>query len=221
MKRIFLSLIICAVSIVSFAQSLDVKTRGGINPKVWKAGETASVSINRIPKTVAEFKQVQAKIGGTPEGAVMLQLLAMEMFNKDKAIGTECIKLNNTDTNQPSVLRRMPEIFSKTDKSYARLHLVATYFDGATAQNGFNPKSPYTIKVRTRANRQYERSEMMRGYVLYLEVLSSGYQSSPWRGVEVIKQKGSEYFKVSNSPSLYVQCMDVDFESDDDYKGLK
>lgn len=221
MKRIYFSLIICAMSIMAFAQSLDVKTHGTINPKVWKAGETATVSINRIPKTVAEFKQVQAKIGGTPEGAVMLQLLAMEMFNQNKQIGTECIKLTNTETNQPSVLRRLPDIFSKTDKSYARLHLVATYFDGATPQNGFNPKKPYTIKVRTRANHQYERSELLKGYVIYLEVLSSGYQSSPWRGVEVIKQKGNEYFTVSNCPSLYVQCMDVDFESDRDYEGLK
>ncbi|MBQ0021882.1 MAG: hypothetical protein KBT29_01450 [Prevotellaceae bacterium] len=221
MKRVFLAILICSISTLAFAQNIDVKKKGGINPKEWKANESATISINRIPTTIEEFKQVQSEIGTTPEGAVMLQLLAMEMYNQNPTVGTECIKLNNIQSNQSSVLSRMPEIFSKKDMNYARPHLVATFFNGSTPQNGFNPKNPYTIQVRTRANMQYQRSEMMRGYVLYLEVYSSGYQTSPWRSVEVIKQKGSEFFQVSNSPALYVQCMDVDFDSDRDYEGLK
>lgn len=221
MKRTIFSLVmlLCAV-FVSAQGTIGVKTKGGINPTKWNAKETATVTVSRIPASVEEFEAVQAQLGDKPEGAVMLQLLAMEMFNRDKTIGTECVKLANVTNNYNSILSRLPDIFNKNYPGYARPHLVATYFEGSTPQNGFNPKAPYSIKVRTRANRQYARSEMLKGYVLYLEVYSSGYDSS-WRGVEVIRQKGSPFFKVSNSPAMYLQCKEVPFDSDEDYKGLK
>ncbi len=199
---------------------IEVNTDGSIDAKTWTPGEEASVTFSRIPASVAEFKQVQQQIGGTPQGAVALQLMAFEMYNRDAAIGTECIKLNNAEINVPSVMRRMPDIFSKTDEYYPRLHLVATYFDGATPENGFNPSSPYKVKVRTNKVHQYERSESLKGYVLYLDVYSTGYDT-PWRGCEVVKQKGSDYYVVSNSPSMYVQCKQVPFDAEEDYKGLK
>lgn len=221
MKKVFLAVMMVLFTVASVAQSaIDVKFKGGISPDKWKAGETASVSISRMPASVAEFMQLQAQLGVKPEGAVMLQLVAMEMFNRDKTTGKECVQLANISNNHYSILSRLPDIFNKADVSYARPHLVATFFDGATPENGFNPKAPYTIQVRTRANRQYERSEMLKGYVLYLEVYSAGYDTA-WRGVEVIRQKGSQYFQVSNSPSMYVQCKDVPFDAKEDYKGLK
>lgn len=198
--------------------NVNVSHTGGINPTKWKGGESATVSISHIPTTVEEFEALQAQLGTTPEGAVMLQLVAFEMYRNDKIVGAECVKLNNTDTNIPSVMRRLPEIFRQND-SYARPHLVATYFKGSTPQNGFNPAKPYTVEVRSHKTRQYERSQSLKGYVLYLEVYSSGYDSH-WRGCEVVKQKGSEYYKVSNSPSLYVQCQEVPFDSDRDFEGL-
>lgn len=198
--------------------NVNVTRTGGINPTKWKGGESATVSISHIPTSVSEFEALQAEIGTTPEGAVMLQLIAFEMYRNNKSVGAECVKLNNTDTNVPSVMRRLPEIFRQND-SYARPHLVATYFKGSTPQNGFNPAKPYTVEVRSHKTRQYERSQSLKGYVLYLEVYSSGYDSH-WRGCEVVKQKGSEYYKVSNSPSLYVQCQEVPFDSDRDFEGL-
>lgn len=219
MRKIILASLLFIATMMSFAQT--VSTKGTIDPKVWKAGQTASVSISKIPATLDEFKALQAKLGTTPEGCVMLQLVAFEMYNRDKKVGEACVKLNNTDINVPSVMRRLPEIFKKDpNDSYPRLHLVATFFDGATPSNGFNPKKPYTIKVRTSKTRQYERSQSLQGYVLYLEVYSSGYDTS-WRSCEVVKQKGSNYYKVSNSPAMYTQCKEVDFDASEDYKGLK
>lgn len=218
MKKITLSIILCAITVLSFAQT--VKTKGGIDPKTWSAGQTAEVSISSIPTSIDAFKSLQQKLGTTPEGCVMLQLVAFEMYNQNKAVGEQCIRLNNTDVNIPSVMRRMQDIFSKTDVSYARPHLVATYFAGATPDNGFNPKKPYTIKVRSSKVHQYERSQSLQGYVLHLEVFSTGYDTS-WRGCEVVKQKGNNFYKVSNCPSMYVQCKEVDFDAKEDYKGIR
>lgn len=211
----------CTESNIDADGEIEVSMTGSISPDTWTAGEEATVTIARIPKTITGFEQIRSKIGGTPQGAVALQLIAFEMYNQNTEVGTECVKMNNTDINVPSVMRRLPEIFGKhsLDDSYPRKHLVATYFEGATPENGFNPTKPYTVRVRTNKVHKYERSESLKGYVLYLDVYSSGYDTS-WRGCEVVKQKGNDYYTVSNSPSMYVQCKEVPFDANDDYKGL-
>lgn len=200
---------------------IEVSMTGGIDPSNWTPGEEATVTFSHFPKTIEGFKQIQQQIGGTPQGAVALQLIAFELYNQNTEAGTAAIALNNTDINVPSVMRRLPDIFGKNslDESYPRKHIVATFLEGATPENGFNPTQPYTVTVRSHRINKYERSEILQGYVLYLEARSSGY-SSEWRGCEVVRQKGSEYFKVSNSPSMYVQCMPVPFDAEQDYQGL-
>lgn len=203
-------------------EPITVSMEGNIDPKNWNPNEEATVTFDHFPTTVEGFKDLQSKIGDTPQGAAVLQLIAFEMYSQNTEVGTECVKLNNTDVNVPSVMRRIHDIFGKGDPNdtYIRKHLVATYLDGATPENGFNPTRPYTVKVRSSQVHDYERSEILKGYVLYLDVYSSGYDTH-WRGCEVVKQKGNEYYTVSNSPSMYVQCMDVPFDAEEDYKGIK
>lgn len=205
----------------SIDENIEASMEGSINPNTWTPGEEASVTFSAIPTTVSGFEKLRSQIGNTPQGAVALQLIAFEMYNQNTEVGTECVNMNNTDINQPSVLRRLHDIFGKgnPEDTYVRKHLVATYFDGATPENGFNPNKPYTVKVRTSNVRDYERAESLKGYVLYLEVYSNGYDTA-WRGCEVVKQKGDEYYKVSNSPSMYVQCKEVPFDSEKDYEGI-
>ncbi len=195
------------------AQALTVSYKGSINPDKWKAGEEAVVTFSRFPKTVAEFRQAQQKLGGRPEGAVVLQLMAFEMYHRNAKMGEECIKLCNVDINHYSVLSRIKEVYRKND-TYGREHLVATFLGGATPKNGFNPTKPYTVRVRSSRVHNYERAQSLKGYVLHLEVYSSGYDTH-WRGCDVVKQKGSNYYKVSNSPSMYVQCQEVPFDAPD------
>lgn len=177
------------------------------------------VSINGIPATLDEFKTLQAELGTTPEGCIMLQLVAMEMYRRDKAVGLECLRLNNTSTNLNSVTGRLNEIFRPND-TYARPYIVSSYFAGAKPSNGYNPNKPYTIEVRR--NPAYPddmRSQLLRGYVKYMQVYSDGYDTA-WRGVEVVQQQGDTYFRVSNCPSLYTQCKEIDFDASSDWKGL-
>ncbi len=178
------------------------------------------VSIEKIPATLEEFQALQAELGTTPEGCIMLQLVAMEMYRRDKNVGTECLRLNNTDTNLSYVTNRLKEIFREGD-SYARPYLVSTYFEGAKPSNGYNPKKPYTIRVRRNpAYPNDERSQALKGYVKYFQVYSDGYDT-PWRGIEVVQQKGDTYYRVSNCPSVYVQCKEVDFDATEDWKELE
>ena len=177
------------------------------------------VSIEKIPASLEEFQALQAELGTTPEGCIMLQLVAMEMYRRDKTVGLECLKLNNTETNLSFVTSRLNEIFREGD-SYARPYLVSSYFEGAKPSNGYNPEKPYTIHVRRNpAHPDDERSQALKGYVKYFQVYSEGYDT-PWRGIEVVQQKGDTYYRVSNCPSVYVQCKEVDFDATDDWHEL-
>ena len=179
-----------------------------------------NVSIERIPATLEEFQSLQAKLGTTPEGCIMLQLVAMEMYRRDRNVGLECLKLNNTDTNLTSVTSRLKEIFREND-SYARPYLVSSYFKGAKPSNGYNPDKPYTIQVRRNpAYPNDERSQALKGYVKYFQVYSEGYDTH-WRGIEVVQQKGDTYYRVSNCPSIYIQCKEVDFDATEDWHELE
>lgn len=177
-------------------------------------------SIQSIPTTVKEFQTLQAELGTTPEGCIMLQLVAMEMYRRDKTVGLECLTLNNTGTNLSSVTNRLKEIFREND-SYARPYLVSSFFKGATPANGYNPEKPYTIQVRRNpAYPNDERSQALKGYVKHMQVYSDGYDT-PWRAVDVVLQKGDTYYRVSNCPSIYTQCKEVDFDATEDWRELE
>lgn len=182
--------------------------------------KTSTVSIEKIPTTLEGFQTLQAELGTTPEGCIMLQLVAMEMYRRDRNVGLECLRLNNTETNLSSVTSRLKEIFREND-SYARPYLVSTYFKGAKPSNGYNPTKPYTIQVRRNpAYPNDERSQSLKGYVKYFQVYSDGYDT-PWRGIEVVQQKGDTYYRVSNCPSVYIQCKEVDFDATEDWRELE
>ncbi len=218
MKKIITTLCLAIVGGICFAQSISVSFKGDLDPNKWKKGQEVSVTFNRFPTTVEEFKQVQAQLGEKPQGAVVLQLMAFEMWHKDAKAGKECVELANISNNWYSVESRVKEVYGG-DASYGRPHLVATFLKGAKPENGFKPEQPYTVIIRSSINKEIERSEMLKGFVLHLDVYSDGYDTH-WRGVDVIKQKGSQYYQVSNSPSMYVQCKDVPFDAPD-YEGLK
>jgi len=182
--------------------------------------QDGKVSIEAIPTTLDEFKALQAELGTSPEGCIMLQLVAMEMYRRDKELGRECLSLNNTTTNLSSVTSRLNELYRQND-SYARPYLVSSCFKGATPANGYNPNKPYTIEVRRDPVRpDDQRSQMLRGYVKYFQLYSDGYDTH-WRNVDVVKQQGDEYYRVSNCPAILTQCKEIDFDATDEWHGLE
>ena len=177
------------------------------------------VRIKEIPATLEEFQALQAELGTTPEGCIMLQLVAMEMYRRDCNVGLECLALNNTETNLNDMKRRLTELFREND-SYARPYLVSACFKGAKPSNGYNPEKPFTIQVRKDTNRQDERSQMLKGYVKHYQLYSEGYDT-PWRNIEVVQQKDDKYYRVSNCPAILTQCKEVDFDATEDWKELE
>lgn len=222
MKHLFLSLV--AIALIMMGQTANVEAQSlqrlvgkGISAATSKMSEK-TVKVDAIPQTVEEFAALQQELATEPEGAVMMVILAMEVYNQNHSVGEECIRMANVDINFSSMYSRVRDLFNGDSSS--RPYQVATFFKGATPRNAYNPTKPYTIRVRQNpAHRTDERSQSLRGYVKYLQVYSSGFDNS-WLGVEVVKQKGCDVYKVSNCPAIYMRCKEIDFESDDEYQGL-
>ena len=202
---------------------LDVVISGEISHTKYTKGQTGNVTFNRFPATVEEFKAVREKIGGEPHGAVALQIMAFEMYRRDRDTGLECIKLNNTRNNVTSVTRRLQELFGR-DAGYARPYQMAAFLKGATPQNGYNPTKPYTIEVKVSEGRAYQNSNDYQTQVLSLTVLTKG-KSSGSELVDVLntlkpdEPSEGKYFIVFNSPGLYSQVQAVSFANP--FKGLE
>lgn len=216
----FLSVIaFCAVGFMSLQAQVSVVSEGTIHPTVYKPGEEATLSIDRMPVSYEEFVSLQNEVAQTPEGAIMMEIVAMEMYNRDRELGKKCLTLANTEINVNFMVRRMSDLAVPEEQS-GRPYQPAIFFAGATPMNGYNPTSPYTIQVRTSKVHKYEKVQSLKGYLLYLEVFSEGFDTQ-WRSVEVIKQKGSDVYKVYNCPAMVTRCKELDFESPRDYDGLK
>ena len=144
MKKKSFILTLAFIMAVSFSANAQL---GNVLKNAASKAFSEKVSIEKIPTSLEEFQTLQAELGTSPEGCIMLQLVAMEMYRRDRAVGLECLTLNNTETNLSSMTRRLNELYREND-SYARPYLVSACFKGATPANGYNPTKPYTIQLR-------------------------------------------------------------------------
>ena len=193
---------------------LVIKISGTINHSSFKRNQTGTVTFNRFPASVDEFKEARKQIGGEPHGAVALELMAVEMYRRDANIGTECLKLCNTPLNVNSQIRRLKELFGNDD-NYNRPYQVAAFLKGATPANKYAPNEPYTVEVKVNNGRPYQKITDYQSTELYLEVLTKG-KAHGSETVYVVKPNpcrdypdGSSYFVVNNCPGLYSQVQEI------------
>lgn len=165
------------------------------------------ITINSIPKTYAEFETLYNELATTPEGTVALELVAMEMYRVNQSVGTRCLKLINTDTNYATMMRRLPEIFNEGD-SYGRPYLVASYMQGASPENGYNPDKPYVIQVKHHPNQPTKYYELMEGTVYPMMIYCYG-ADTPWRPISAFLLDGETYYKIQESGGITSQCKQI------------
>lgn len=204
---------------MSAPSALNISIKGSIDHTNYKGGVESEITFSHFPKSVKEFEEALQQLGSEPQGAVVLQLMAMELYRNNQPEGEKCLEMINTPTNKPSVISRLKELFVRKDPGYNRPYLVATFMQGSSPMNGYNPTKPYKVRVRTHPVNPYQKSQMLKGWVLELQVQSSGYDTQ-WRGCSVVKTKGDTHYRVSNCPSMYIQCKEISWETDDEFKGL-
>lgn len=198
---ILMAIIAAFISLPSQAQ---VKINGDIDHTRWISDARSAVSFDAMPTTLARWEEMQKSLGKEPQGAVALQVMAFELFRRNREDGMQALRLNNTPTNFNSTVLRLKEIMGN-DAYYARPYIAMAMLRGATPANGYTPSKPLTVELRVDPNKKYQLSQMLNGTVIYLQLNSQGWDTN-WRGVEVVKPAGSDFFLVSNCPALYTQC---------------
>ena len=194
--------------------ALQVSITGTINHNTHTPGQEGTVTFNRFPASVNEFKQVQEQIGGEPHGAVALELMAAEMYRRNAKRGRECMQLCNVPLNVDIQIERWQELFGR-DNYYARPYQIAAFLRGATQANNYTPQEPYTIVVKVNNGRPYQDYQAYMSTVLYLDVTSQGHDAGS-QTVYVVKPNacrdfpsGSRFFLVDNCPGLYTQVKEI------------
>lgn len=165
------------------------------------------ITLNSIPDSYAEYEALYNELATTPQGCVVLELVAMEMYRVNSSVGSRCLRLVNTDSNYSTMMRRLPEIFREGD-SYARPYLVASYMEGALPENGYNPDRPYVIRVQRNNGQPSQYSEMMQGTTYPMKVYCHGADTH-WRPITIIKLDGDDKYKVHECSSITVQCKEI------------
>ncbi len=173
------------------------------------ANAEATVSLNALPATERAFDELQAQIGDTPQGGVMMVLAAMEVWaNAGPTAGNACLKKCVADfTITEFVPVRLNEMFSSTDKNYARPYQVAAFLVGAERKNGYNPTEPYTASMYVSPHHPYSYSSALDGtnITFQLRYQGSGSESSKATAITVVKPYGQKYYLCTSWSSLYVR----------------
>ena len=180
---------------------------GNLTIERYNANATGTVTFTNIPADLDEFTAVYENfLGKTPYGVAAMMPMAMEMYARDSQVGEACIKLINRDSNVSSVMSIVRDKLKDIQEgdSYRQRYLPAAVLAGATPENGYTPKKPYTVNMKASVNKHQEM-QLFDGTVMYIYIMGKGWDTEQ-RSVEIVKSSDSDLFKVFNCPSLYVQC---------------
>ena len=99
------------------------------------------VVIQKIPENLQEFERLAAQ-GRKPEHICALFLCALALFDRDKDAGTAAMNL----LRGPRPMTPYDAQFLR-DRLRGKPYLPFAYFEGATPENGYQPRAPYRLNV--------------------------------------------------------------------------
>lgn len=161
-----------------------------------KAVETKSKTFkfDKIPETVEELKALPQADMKDAFGSVAMTVLALNMYYVDQKIGTEALDFVMGPGTPANI-----EISRINDSIRQNGKLVPlSYFEGATNENNYVPKTPYTIKVY-----EYATSKDIYDQGYYRLFVKSGGADSERQVTLRTKKSTGEWFAHEFS-SLYM-----------------
>lgn len=206
MKTKLITLLLVLTCFVNYAeaQSLDMlkrKVRSQAKQETTRAirktvgaGVPKSIELGSIPVTLEEFDAKYNAIATTPEGAIAMFLAAMDIYARNEELGKHCFGLclhpenRNGDLPNNHFLSFMRSRFHEGD---GQPWIARSYFEGAKPENGYTPKEPLTLKMKSRANDD-DYLTSMDADVEKRWLQSSGADSE--RAVQVLRVRGEELY---------------------------
>lgn len=134
-----------------------------------------TVTFTHFPATKREFEVLQNQLlGKSQPGTLALCLMSFEMYRRDRSKGEKCVERCNLSVNAKQVLNNLKEKFPEhrgdAGDSYSQPYLVASFLEGATRDNNYQPSYPYKLKFTfstSSYDNQGEESFTFGGYVYY------------------------------------------------------
>ena len=170
---------------------------------------SATITFTHFPATMREFMTVQSQLLGVSQpGTLALNLMAFEMFRRDRTVGQKCIEACNLSVNAKSVINNLKEKFpmqrgQETD-SYQQSYLVASFLVGATQENKYQPEYPYkfafTYNTSPYAN-QGEYSYSFFGHVYHWVTTRAGNKDYD---ASVIVPEDEDVIRVHSCSNYYL-----------------
>ncbi len=206
MKTKFITLLLALVCFVSYAeaQSLEMLKRKVASKakqettkairKTVGAGVPKSIELGSIPSTLEEFDAKYSVMATTPEGAIVMFLAAMDIYARNEELGKNCFGLcfhpenRNGDLPNNHFLSFMHSRFHYGD---GQPWIARSYFEGAKPENGYTPKEPLTLKMKSRVNDD-DYLTSMDADIEKRWLKSSGADSE--RAVQVLRVRGEELY---------------------------
>ena len=113
------------------------------------------IIIQKIPESLQEFEALAAG-QRTPEKISALFLCALSLFDRNMADGVSAMNL----LRGPKPMTPYDAQFLR-DRLRGKAYLPLAYFEGATPENGYQPRVPYTLNVLSDPRPQ----DMEQGYM--------------------------------------------------------
>jgi uncharacterized repeat protein (TIGR01451 family) len=179
---------------------------GTINLEAFDEQESeTTVSFNRICHTIEKFTELQSQIATTPQGAVVMMIIAMRIYQQYPIEGMKCMTATCTSplTVASSAAgsyegRIMSNVSTLRERLAMYDYLPFIYYQGATPQNGYTPDGPpFVVNMYTN---MYSYSMASDGMRIKLFVETKGADSD--RPVTVTKV--GNIYKVTEFSSLYL-----------------
>lgn len=175
---------------------------------------TACVTFTNIPAGYGEFEAVyKGLLGKSRAGTAAMIPMALEMYARDAEVGTKCLQLlcnsSATVSNITGILKTklVPSQYAPDNDPYIQRYMAAALLKGAVNTNGYTPDKPYTVEMTMSPN-GVKDAPLTGGEVTYMYILAQGWDSFQ-RGVEVFLPYDTDYYKVFNCSSCYVQCKNI------------
>lgn len=198
---------------------------GNIDAEQYVPSSKAKVTFTNVPSDYEEFRTVYEEfLGKSIYGVTAMLPMAFELWGRDHEVGKQCIALITGGTCYNEIMRQLPDHMVANEHApagdgYAQRCLPAAILEGATKENGYNPKYPYTVNITIGQKARWaEESEILQAYCYHLYLISGNAWNTPQRSVTVMRQwRGDGLYRINNCSALYINI----FVPRQDWNGLK
>ena len=186
------------------------------------------VKFSNIPSDYIEFKTVHDEfLGKHITGVIALQVMAFEIYNRDREDGKKCFELINPDYNMNSIMEWVSHRYDQVNPDENQPYLAATFLQGANRDNFWKPTKVdnlYSIKYQADPDGKKQTNSPSRGDVFYVDIIAEGWQTQKVKKCRVVLwekmiPKGG-YYQIHDLSSLVLTAPDIKYDDNSLWEGL-